>query len=266
MSWMSGLGLQGWVSGRGTVTGTVSGLDSGIAGYVGFANSTAQYWAAVSGGAYTCSGMKPGTYTATLYQGELGVKTASVTVTSGGTATLNLSSGLSHPTTIWKVGVWDGCPKEFLNGGNISQMHPSDVRNSSWGPKTFAIGSAAGSFPAVQFRGANTPTTITFNLSSSQVANHTLRIGITCAYNNGRPYVTVNNWTSPIPSVSSQPSSRSVTIGTYRGNNTTFTYSIPASAFVAGANTLKINVASGNSDLGTWLSAAFAYDCIELDN
>jgi rhamnogalacturonan endolyase len=76
----------------------------------------------------------------------------------------------------------------------------------------------------------------------------------------------VNNWTSPIPSVSSQPSSRSVTIGTYRGNNTTFTYSIPASAFVAGANTLKINVASGNSDLGTWLSAAFAYDCIELDN
>jgi len=266
MSWMSGLNLQGWVSGRGTVHGTASGLDSGTTGLVGFANSTAQYWANVSGGAYTCSGMKPGSYTATLYQGELGVATANVSVSSGGNTTLNLSSALSHPTTIWKIGTWDGNPKEFLNGGNISQFHPSDSRNSSWGPKTFSIGTAASSFPAIQFRLANTPTTITFNLTSGQVAAHTLKIGISSAYIGGRPSVVVNGHATTNPGASSQPSSRSVTIGTYRGNNTTFTYSIPASSFVSGANSLTISPISGSSDSGTWLSANFAYDCIELDN
>jgi len=267
MSWMSSLGLTGWVSGRGTVHGTASGIDSGITGMVGFANSTAQYWATVSGGAYTCSGMKPGTYTATLYQGELGVATASVNVTSGGNATLNLASALAHPTTIWKVGVWDGSPKEFLNGNNISQMHPQDVRNSDWGPKTFAAGSTASGFPAVQFRGDNSPTTITFNLTSAQAAAaHTLKIGLTCAYNNGRPQVTINGHTLSNPSATSQPSSRSITIGTYRGNNNTISWSVPAADFVTGANTMTITPISGNADLGTWLSASWAYDCVELDN
>lgn len=231
---------------------------------VGFANSTAQYWTTVSGGAYTCSNMKPGSYTATLYQGELGVATANVSVTAGGNATLNISSALSHPTTIWKIGTWDGSPKEFLNGGNISQWHPQDVRD--WGPKTFAVGGSLSGFPAIQFRGDNSPTTVTFNLSSGQVAAHTLRIGITSAYNNGRPSVVVNGHALTNPGASSQPSSRSVTIGTYRGNNTTFTYSIPASDFVAGANSLTITPISGSGDLGTWLSANWAYDCIELDN
>jgi rhamnogalacturonan endolyase len=266
MSWMSGLNLKGWVSGRGTVHGTVSGLDSGTTGMVGFANGTAQYWASVSGGAYTCSSMKPGSYTATLYQGELGVATASASVTSGGNTTLNLVSALSHPTTIWKIGTWDGSPKEFLNGGNISQMHPSDVRNSSWGPKTFSVGSSVSGFPSVQFRGDNSPTTITFNLTSGQVAAHMLRIGITCAYNNGRPSVSVNGHALTNPGASSQPNSRSITIGTYRGNNTTFTYSVPAADFVSGANSLTITPISGSSDLSAWLSASFAYDCIELDN
>jgi rhamnogalacturonan endolyase len=266
MSWMSGLGLQGWVSGRGTVQGTASGLDSGTSGTVGFANNTAQYWANVNSGSYSCPNMKPGTYTATLYQGELAVATASVTVSSGGTSTLNLSSTLSHPATIWKLGTWDGAPTEFLNGGNIGLMHPQDKRNAVWGPKTFSIGSAVNTFPSVQFRGTNTPTTITFNLTSAQIATHTLRIGITSAYNNGRPVITVNSWTSSTPSASSQPNSRSVTIGTYRGNNATFTYSIPSTAFIAGANTLSISVASGSSDLSAWLSASWSYDCLELDN
>ena len=267
MSWMSAQGLTGWVSGRGTVHGTASGIDSGSTGYVGFANTTAQYWAPVSGGAYTCSNMKPGTYTATLYQGELGVATSSATVTSGGNATLNLTSALSHPTTLWKIGTWDGSPKEFLNGNNISQMHPQDVRNASWGPVTYTVGSSSiGSFPAIQFRGVNSPTTIKFTLTSAQVAAHTLRIGITCAYNGGRPSVTVNGNATTNPGASSQPSSRSFTVGTYRGNNTTFTYSIPAGDFVVGTNTLAITPISGSSDLGPWLSAGWAYDCVELDN
>ena len=268
-NFMSALGLTGFIptTGRGTVHGTASGLDSGTTGMVGFANSTAQFWAPVSGGAYTCANMKPGTYTATLYQGELGVATSSATVTSGGNATLNLTSALSHPTTLWKIGTWDGTPKEFLNGNNISQMHPQDVRNASWGPVTYTVGSSStGSFPAIQFRGDNSPTTIKFTLTSGQVAAHTLRIGITCAYNNGRPSVTVNGNATTNPGASTQPNSRSFTVGTYRGNNTTFTYSIPASDFVVGTNTLTITPISGSSDLSPWLSAGWAYDCVELDN
>ena len=268
-SFMSSLGLTGWVSGRGTVHGTASGIDSGIAGYVGFANSTAQYWAPVNSGAYTCSNMKPGSYTATLYQGELSVATANVSVSSGGNTTLNLASALSHPTTIWKIGIWDGAGKEFLNGttSGIVMMHPSDVRMANWGPITFTVGtSATGSFPCAQFRGANSPTTIKFNLTAAQVAAHTLRIGITCAYNNGRPSVVVNGHATTNPGASSQPDSRSITIGTYRGNNTVFTYSIPASSFVSGQNTLTITPISGSSDLSAFLSAAWVYDCVELDN
>jgi rhamnogalacturonan endolyase len=98
------------------------------------------------------------------------------------------------------------------------------------------------------------------------VAAHTLRIGITSAYIGGRPSVVVNGHALTNPGASSQPSSRSVTIGTYRGNNTTFTYSIPAADLVSGANSMTITPISGSSDLGTWLSANWAYDCIELDN
>jgi rhamnogalacturonan endolyase len=35
---------------------------------------------------------------------------------------------------------------------------------------------------------------------------------------------------------------------------------------VSGANSMTITPISGSSDLGTWLSANWAYDCIELDN
>ncbi len=55
-----------------------------------------------------------------------------------------------------------------------------------------------------------------------------------------------------------------MTIGTYRGNNMTYTYDVPASAFVAGTNTMSINVASGSADLGTWLSANWAYDAVDF--
>jgi rhamnogalacturonan endolyase len=267
-NFISALGLTGFIptTGRGTVHGTASGLDSGTTGMVGFANSTAQFWAPVSGGAYTCNYMRPGTYTATLYQGELGVATGTASVTAGGNTTLNLTSALAHPTTIWKIGTWDGTPNEFLNGQTLISRHPSDSRNPSWGPVTYAVGSAINKFPAVQFRADNSPTTVTFSLTSAQVAAHTLKIGITCAYNGGRPSVTINGHALSNPGASSQPSSRSITIGTYRGNNTTFTYSIPAADFVSGANTMTITPISGSSDLGTWLSASWAYDCVELDN
>ncbi|MCZ9336748.1 polysaccharide lyase family protein, partial [Streptomyces sp. TRM76130] len=59
-----------------------------------------------------------------------------------------------------------------------------------------------------------------FRLTAAQAAAaHTLRIGVTTAYANGRPQVTVNSWTSSIPSPPTQPSTRSLTNGSYRGNN-----------------------------------------------
>ena len=271
MSFIANLGLTGYVgaSGRGTVSGSASGLDSGTSGLVGFANSTAQYWVAVSGSSYSCSGMKPGTYTATLYQGELGIATGSATVTAGKTTTLNLAG--SSPTataTIWRIGKWDGTPNEFLNGTTIPIRHPEDSRNPSWGPVTYTVGTDHSSaFPAAQFRGANSPTTIKFNLTSSQAsAAHTLKIGITCATYGGRPSVTINGHALTNPGFPSQPSGRCITIGTYRGSNFTFSWDIPASDFVSGANTLTITPISGSSDLSDWICASWAYDCVELDN
>jgi rhamnogalacturonan endolyase len=117
----------------------------------------------------------------------------------------------------------------------------------------------------VQWIAVNNPTTVRFTLAANQVAAHTIRIGLTAAIAGGRPAITVNSFNSSNPSPSSQPSSRSITIGTYRGNNTLFTFNVPASAFVAGTNTLVIRVISGSSGSG-FLSPAFSYDAVELVN
>lgn len=271
-SWMSSLNLTGWVSSRGNVVlNGLSGMDTGYAYTVGFANSNAQYWVnASSSGAAAKYSMIPGTYTMTVYKGELAVYTESVNVTGGSTTTLNtrtINNDPSKASSIWRIGNWDGTPLEFLNGQTIPIRHPSDSRNPSWGPVSYATGSATNKFPAIQFRGQNSPTTVTFSLNSSQAASsHVLNIGITAAYNNGRPSVTINGQTLTNPAASSQPNSRSFTIGTYRGNNTTFSWNIPASYFVTGANTVTITPISGSSDLGNWLSAGWVYDCVELLN
>ncbi len=212
--------------------------------------------------------MKPGTYDVTLYQGELEVATDSVTVTAGMTTNLALASAEPHPSVIFRIGDWDGTPLELLNGPNIKMMHPQDVRNAPWDMGTFTANvDPSASFPAIQFRGANSPSSIAFDLAPNQITDLTVRIGITCAYNGGRPQVAVNGTTaSPSsPSASPQPSSRSFTIGTYRGNNFLYTYTVPASALVVGTNTMTINPISGSTDLGTWLSAGWAYDAVELD-
>ncbi len=269
-SWMDSLNLAGWVpaSGRGAVSGTATGIGAGFQGVVGFANAAAQYWSVIhADGTYTCPGMKPGTYSATLYQGELGVATGSVTVTAGASAPLNLSYVPPTNPVIFQIGAWDGTPAGLMNADKMIAMHPSDVRMSPWAPTTFVVGqdSPAAKFPAIQMRGADTPTKIQFKLAANQVTALTLKIGITCAYNNGRPQVSIGSFTSADPGASTQPNSRSFTIGTYRGNNTTFTFTIPASALVAGVNTLTITPISGSSDLSPWLSAGWVYDSVELD-
>jgi rhamnogalacturonan endolyase len=274
MSWMGNYGLNGWVgaSGRGKVVGNgLSGRDSAFLDKytVGFANANAQYWtnASSTNGSFVRSDMKPGTYTMTVYKNELAVYSEQVNVTAGGVTTLNTRTITADPslaTALWRIGSWDGTPLELMNGMTFNIRHPSDSRNPSWGPVTYALGSATNKFPAAQWKtGVNNPTTVTFNLTSAQIANRTIRIGITAAIAGGRPMIKVNNWTSPIPASSSQPDSRSLTIGTYRGNNAMYSYSVPASAFVAGTNTLTIEVVSGSSGTA-YLSPGFSYDALDM--
>ncbi len=271
MSWMGTHGLSGWVApaGRGKVIGNgLAGRDTAYTYTVGFANPTAQYWAtaAAGNGSFGSFNMKPGTYTMTAYKGELAVYTESVTVTAGGTTTLNTRTIADDPaadTALWRIGKWDGTPNEFKNGGTFAIRHPSDVRNSSWGPITFATGAAANTFPAAQWEDVNNPTTVTFHLTSAQVAAHTVRIGITAAYAAGRPQIKINSWTSAAPAASNQPKSRSLTTGSYRGNNTLYTYDVPASAFVAGTNHMEISVIA-SAAFGTFLSPGYSYDAVDL--
>ncbi|KAG9099292.1 hypothetical protein FS749_001609 [Ceratobasidium sp. UAMH 11750] len=221
-SFFSSLGLTGYVaaSGRGTVKGTISGVASGFTVVVGLKNSASQYWGTASGSSYTISGVKPGTYTATLYKKELEVGSGSVSVSAGGTATLNLASTESIKTTIWQIGTPDGTPSGFLNADKIETMHPTDTRMSSWGPVTFTIGSSsASSFPMAQFVAVNNPTTIKWTATSSQIGARTLRIRTTSSFAGGRPTITVNSWSSANPAAPTKIDSRGVTRGTWRGYN-----------------------------------------------
>ncbi|MGR6545324.1 rhamnogalacturonan lyase B N-terminal domain-containing protein [Paenibacillus tundrae] len=270
--WMSSLGLTGWVNSRGNVVlNNISGMESGYTYTVGFANRDAQYWTTAStSGTTAMYNMKPGIYTMKIYKGELAVHSEDNVTVAGENKTtfLNERSIDNDPSTtpyVWRIGTWDGSPTEFLNGQMITSQHPSDGRNANWGPLAYTIGNPVDQFPAIQFRGANDPTLINFTLSAEEAASpHMLKIGITTAYNGGRPKVSINDIALKNPSASFQPNSRDVTIGTYRGNNVTYSYYIPASHFVAGTNTIGITAISGSPDLSPWLSAGFAYDVVEL--
>ena len=128
-------------------------------------------------------------------------------------------------------------------------------------------GSGAASFPAYMWKNVNDGVLIYFKLTKEQAAAaHTLRVGVTDAFANGRPRVTVNDWVSAVPTAPAQPSTRSLTTGSYRGNNHTFTYSVPASAWrtdVSQYNVLKLNIVSGSSGT-TFLSPGTSFDCIDL--
>jgi rhamnogalacturonan endolyase len=270
-SWIEsgGLNLTGWISktNRGAATGVVSGIPAGFHAVVAFENTNAQYWAIVSSnGTYSTPLMKPGTYTVILYKGELEVATNSLTVSAGQTNTLNLASSEIAPNYVFKIGDWDGTPNGFLNADKIIVMHPSDVRMDPWGPFTYTVGDPINTFPMACWQTNNSPVTIQFNLASLPTNNLTLRAGITCAYAGGRPKPTVNSYTpSSNPSPSSQPSSRSLTVGTYRGNNWLYAFSIPASAFVLGENTIILNIISGSGSIGSFLNPGCAFDAVELD-
>ncbi|MEV0484963.1 rhamnogalacturonan lyase B N-terminal domain-containing protein [Streptomyces sp. NPDC050508] len=275
-SWADSLDITGWVgkAGRGKVAGVgLKGMDAKYPYTVGFSNADAQYWAkAASGtGAFSCKGMLPGTYTLTVFKGELAVHTGSVTVTAGGTTslhTLTVTGDPSTASTVWRLGNWDGTPGEFKNAELMTYAHPSDARASKWtGNVTIGSGSEAASFPAYLWKGVNDGILVYFKLTAAQAAAaHTLRVGVTTAYINARPQVTVNDWVSAIPTPPTQPSTRDLTTGSYRGNNHTFVFTVPSSAWSSDAtkyNVLKINVVSGSTGSG-FLSPGTSFDCIDL--
>lgn len=275
VSFVAGLGLTGYIdnSGRGTVVGRVSGIPAGFPPVVAFSNATAQYWARpdASTGFYKRTQMIAGTYTATLYKGELAVATSTVTVPAGATTSNYMTSTEETPPAIWRIGEWDGTPKGFLNADLQERMHPSDDGMQPWVQSSpFVVGvTPTSDFPMAEFKDVNSPLTIQFDLAAGQIAAHTLRIGITANFAGGRPQVTLNPgtpsaWTGPIPAAPPGISSRNVTRGTYRGFNQTFTTAVPASAFVEGTNTLSISVVSGSSGSG-FLSPNYVFDAIELD-
>ncbi|GAA3890021.1 hypothetical protein GCM10023084_48190 [Streptomyces lacrimifluminis] len=277
-SWVDGLGITGWVgaAGRGKVAGVgIKGMDAKYPYTVGFANSEAQYWAkAASGtGAFSCKGMLPGAYTLTVYKGELAVHTTSVTVKAGGATALNSITVTGDPSaarTIWRLGDWDGTPGEFKNAELMTYAHPSDARAARWtGNVTIGSGpqTASTAFPAYMWSGVNDGILVYFKLTAAQAAAaHTLRIGVTDAFAGGRPRVTVNDWVSAVPSASAQPSTRSLTTGSYRGNNRTVTFSVPSSVWKKDPgqyNVLKINIVSGSSGTA-FLSPGTSFDCLDL--
>ncbi|MDW6001303.1 rhamnogalacturonan lyase B N-terminal domain-containing protein [Vibrio mangrovi] len=277
LSWFSQMGLRGYVaeSNRGKVAGVgITGRDSNYEYTVGFANNRAQYWATANpaSGYFSRDNMLPGTYTMTTYKNELAVNTQTVTVNAGQTTVLHsyeITGDPSSDNAIWRIGDWDGTPREFLNGDKLTTMHPSDVRMADWNPSNFIVGSTqASAFPAYMWKDINNDHVIYFRLSNEQRAKaHRVRIGITVAYSGGRPKISVNNWTSSNPSPSSQPKTRTLTVGTYRGNNTTYTFDVPASAWASGNdwNRLTVTAISG-SGMSGFLSAGYSIDSIDLLN
>lgn len=273
-SFMDKLGFKGLIapSQRGTVEGTaIKGCDKRYTYTIALANKDAQYWdnARPDTGSFRIPKVKPGSYRFEIYKGELSVLASEITVEAGQALKLpaiTITKDPSMEKALWRIGDWDGTPLEFLNGEKLTLMHPSDVRMSAWKAVPYLIGRSTPQrdMSCCQWRGVNEPQEIVFQLGDKQIVDSTLRIGITVATARARPVVSVNgNWNSPVPPISDQPNSRSMTIGTYRGNNTTYTFNIPAKALKSGTNTLRFGPISGAGG-GGFLAPGYSIDCIDL--
>ncbi|CAE6517017.1 unnamed protein product [Rhizoctonia solani] len=289
LAFWDGLGIKGYVprSGRGFVKGKASGVPSNYAGsvVVGWSNSAAQYWTrAEASGNYYSPAMKPGTYTMTMYKGELAVTTSSVTISAGQTGTANIQSAEANPAVIWQIGDFDGTPRGFLNAESHDRDRAPvgqtvciacDFVRAFWTDtitsmhewlRTYTVGQQdIGYFPMAIFKAIG-PATVRWSLNSSQTGARTLEIGVTLAFAGGRPQVTINGWTGPAPPAPNQPSSRGVTRGkcTWRGNNTLYTVKIPAGVLKSNeVNVMTISALSGSSG-DTYLSPNIVIDAVRL--
>jgi rhamnogalacturonan endolyase len=275
-TFIDGLGLTGWVSpgSRGSLSGRISGIAPGRVPTVGLSNAAAQYWATPdNAGNYNLPAVVPGTYTQTLYDEELAVSTRTSTIVAGQTTRADITNTYHLPVNpVFRIGTFDGTPREFMNADKITIMHPSDVRMTPWTDTTYTPGSPTNTLPMALWKrdatqtGTSATLTLSFNLTSAQKNTaSTLRIAITRAAAGGRPVISVNNGaTSTAPTPSTQPDTRGITLGNWRGNNWLFTYGISTSSLLVGANTIRISVASGSSSTSAWLQPSFIFDAIDL--
>lgn len=134
---------------------------------------------------------------------------------------------------------------------------------SKWGG-THVVGTGtAKDFPMAIFAKAGGPGQIVFTLTKEQAAGGaTLRVGTTLSFKGGRPKPTIGTWTGASPKVPRDLNSRGITRGGYRGHGEVYDFQIPASALVAGKNTLSLGV-YGTGDEG-YLSANYIVDAVEL--
>ncbi|KAH9878055.1 hypothetical protein J1614_003272 [Plenodomus biglobosus] len=275
-SWFDSLQIEGWVpkNQRGAVSGVgIANMKSGYQYVVGLSNAQAQYWT-VATGAWRIDGVLPGSYTLTVYKGELEVHTSTVAVSAGSTAVKN-TIGLNDPadtTAIWRIGEWDGTPKGFLNFQDSpmkpTYMHPSDTRLANWKAGNFIVGTTATSgFPGYLWRDINNDYLVYFRLNNAQLARGAkIRIGVTQGQAGGRPTIRVNSWASPLPASKRQGDTRSLTVGTYRGNNYIYDFNVPASAWVQSTRDfqiLRISVISGKN-AAAYLSPAVSFDALDM--
>jgi rhamnogalacturonan endolyase len=291
-SWIgtSGLGsdVTGYVgaAGRGTLSGIATGVPTGNQVTVALSNAADQYWGTPDpNGNYTLPGVLPGTYTETLYQGELAVGTTTITIAAAQTTTANIIDTYYIPpaaSTVFRIGAFDGTPLGFLNANNITTMHPTDIRMSPWatdatGLTNFTVGTDPdSSFPMAEWH-AETGTTvngvttfedtdnrITFTVTAAQAATaFTFRIGLT-RLDSARPTINVDSgaFSSAVPAIASEPTARGLTTGNWRGNNVLYTFDIPAGTMKAGTNTIDIFSTSGST--GTIYSGYQIYDALDL--
>jgi rhamnogalacturonan endolyase len=269
-------------SGRGTLIGTASGVPSSLQDTVALSNAADEYWALpnTTTGAYTITGVLPGTYTETIYQGELATGTQTVTIAAAQTTKCNITDALYTPTaanTVFRIGTWDGTPLGFLNSNLITNMHPTDVRMSPWATSSTGVANfdvntdSASTFPMAEWQAEttaapylDTDNRLTFALTAAQAATAlTMRIGLT-RLDEGRPTINVNSggYVSPAQAETTQPDTRGLTVGNWRGNNCTYSFNIPTTALHAGTNTIDIYCTSGAT--GTIYSGYQIYDALDL--
>jgi len=277
-NWFDNLGIDGWVpaSRRGAVAGVgLANMKNGQQYVIGLKSNTAQYWTtAGANGAWRIEKALPGTYTLNVYKNELEVHTSTVTITAGSTTTRNTITCADPQDTsvVWRIGEWDGSPKGFLNFEDTpmkpTYMHPSDSRLKSWTPGNYIIGtSQASQFPGYMWKDVNSGYLVYFRLSDAQLAqSFKIRIGVTQGLAGGRPSINVNSWAAPLQSQKTQGDTRSLTVGTYRGNNQVYEYTVPASAWIKSAReyqVLSIGVITGKTSTG-YLSGGVSFDALEM--
>jgi rhamnogalacturonan endolyase len=147
-------------------------------------------------------------------------------------------------------------------------MHPSDNRLAKWDASNFIVGnSQASNFPGYIWKDINNDHLVYFKLTADQLKKGAkIRIGVTEGMASGRPTVAVNTWTAALQADKGQGDTRSLTVGTYRGNNYIYEYAVPQSAWIQKANeyqTLKISVISGKTATG-YLSPGISVDAIDM--